>query len=190
MKRILDPKLKTWFDSRLLNPSPLPFTDPKDPVKMLILTGCSTQGISESGDNQGPMIELFQSTIGRAEKEAWCLGLIQSLVAYVEGFGFVSGLFPTEHCLTAWANSACMRPIVPQAGDITIYRFGETSKGHAALITSISEKSYRTLEGNTSPTADAIEREGDGVYLKTRPKGGIGEMKEMGFLRPFSVLQP
>jgi hypothetical protein len=188
LKRLLHPKLKAWFDARLLNPTPLPFELPYDPVKMFLLAALSTQGITEEGgNNAGALVEWFQSTIGEAEHEAWCLGFVQSCVAYVETYGFKSGLFPTEHCLTAWSNSACMRPVIPQAGDVIIYRFGDTTMGHAAIIRGINLNTYDTIEGNTSPLSKGIEREGDGIYLKTRPFGGIGKMREVGFLRPFSL---
>jgi hypothetical protein len=189
MKRILHPELKTWFDARNLNPPAIPFTPPYDPVKMFLLTAFSTFGITEQGkDNHGKIVELFQNTIGTPVGEPWCLSFIQSCVAYVESFGFKSDLFPTEHCLTAWVNSKCMRPLEPVAGDIIIYRMGDTTKGHAAIITAIhsSGKVFETIEGNTGPSKNVIEREGDGIYGKTRPRGGIGKMKELGFLRPFN----
>lgn len=186
MKRVLHPELKAYFDSQLLNPTPAPFVEPRDPRRMLLMTALQCVGITEQGkDNHGRMVELFQSTIGHSQGEPWCLSFIQSCVAYVESFGFVSALFPTEHCLTAWENSKARRPVEPQAGDLILYRVGDTTKGHAALITSVHARNYSTVEGNTGPATNIIEREGDGVYTKLRPRGGFPKMTELGYLRLF-----
>lgn len=187
MKRVLHPKLKEFFDSKLnVNPKPEPFLSPFQPSKMLLMTALECVGITEGkSDNHGEMVELFQSTIGHAEGEPWCLSFIQSCVSYVESFGFESKLFPTEHCLTAWVNSRTRRPLEPQAGDIVLYRMGDTTKGHAGLITAVTRDKFETIEGNTGPALGVIEREGDGVYSKLRPRGGFPKMRELGFLRVF-----
>ena len=183
--RQLQPRLKEWFDSRLLNPEPLAFHE-GNPVKMLILTAQACLGIAERGkDNCGEMVELFQSTIGRAEQEPWCMAFLQSCVAYIESFGFTSDLFPSEHCLTVWVNSKCRRPVEPVPGDMVIYRLGDTTKGHAELITAVFPLSLATIGGNTGAPNDEIERNGDGVYSKIRVRGGTFKMREVGFLRLF-----
>lgn len=154
---------------------------------MLLLTALSALGITEFGaDNHGKMVELFQSTIGKPIGQSWCLDFLQSCVAYVETFGFTSALFPTESCLIAWANSTCVHPVDPLPGDIVVYRHGDTTKGHVGIITSILPKSFFTVEGNTGALNGEINRNGDGVYARVRPRGGIGQMQELGFLRPFS----
>lgn len=184
--RKLHPDLKAWFDSRLLNPEPLPFHDPKNPVKMFLLTALAANGVSEIGDNRGPLIELFQSTIGKPEGEPWCMSFIQSCVAYVESFGFKSAVFPSEHCLTVWTNSTTRRPIEPTAGDMVIYRLGDSTRGHAEIITAVNARTYSTIGGNTSDSAE-IEREGEGVFQKERLRGGYKTMRELGFLRVFEL---
>lgn len=190
MQRKLDPELKEWFDANLLNPTPIPFIEPRNPVQMLLLTAFACKGITEIGaDNYGPMVERFQKTIGEAQGEPWCLSFIQSCVAYVETFGFKSQLFPTEHCLTAYTNSLCRRPLVPIPGDMVIYHLPETSKGHAELVTAVKNNgdAYETIAGNTSALTGVIERNGDGVYTKLRTPTGLGKMKVLGYLRLFET---
>lgn len=188
LKRELNPKLKAWFDARLLHPTPLPFEHPHNPTKMLLLTALICQNIVETqGDNHGTMVEWFQDTIGQPKGEPWCLSFVQSCIAYVETFGFDSGVYPTEHCLTAWGKSACVKSQTPIAGDIVIYRYGDTQNGHCGIVRAVSAASIDTIEGNTGPSGGFIDRNGDGVYLKSRLKGGIGKMHQVGFLRPFSV---
>lgn len=152
---------------------------------MLLLTALSCLSITEErSDNRGEMVELFQSTIGKAEGEPWCLSFIQSCVAYVEDFGFKSGLFPSEHCLTVWTNSLCRRPIEPVAGDVVIYQMGDTTKGHAEIITQVFLNSFQTIGGNTS-NVNGIDRDGDGVYRKIRARQTGEKFKTLGFLRIF-----
>lgn len=185
MKRTLLPELKAWFDVQCLNP-PSPSFQSKNFVLMLLSTALQCRGITEVGaDNHGHMVELFQSTMGHAEGEPWCMAFLQSCVAYVETFGFDSGLFPTEHCLTAFTNSKCLHPVEPVAGDIIIWQLDGTTRGHCGLITSVQTNWLHTIEGNTSPATGEIERNGDGVYEKIRPRGGMGKMREIGYLRPF-----
>ena len=186
VQRKIDPTLKTWLDNQLLNPPVLPFVDPKNPVKMLLLTALVCENTHEIGqDNSGPMVELFQKTIGRAEREPWCMAFIQSCVAYVETFNFKTSLYASEHCLTVFNNSKTLQQKDPIAGDLVIYQYGETTKGHVELVMGVSSKTLDTIGGNTGPGKE-IEREGDGVYLKKRPRGGMGTMKELGFLRVFT----
>ena len=185
MQRKLHPQLKTWFDSRCLNPTPSCFLDPKNPIEMLKHAALMCLSITEmEKDNHGPLVELFQSTIGKAEGEPWCLSFIQSCVAYVESFGFSSCLFPSEHCLTVWANSLCRRPIEPIVGDIVIYQMGNTTKGHAEIITNVFLNSFQTIGGNTSSGSE-IERNGDGIYSKIRSRHTSDKFKTLGFLRIF-----
>lgn len=186
--RKLDPALKEWFDAALLNPTPMPFVEPRNPVQMFLLTAFACKGITEVGaDNFGPMVERFQKTIGDAKGEPWCLSFIQSCVAYVESFGFKSDLFPTEHCLTAWTNSRLRRPLVPEPGDVVLYHLEGTTKGHAEIVTAWLPKLYsiETIAGNTSAANGMIEREGDGVYTKSRSPEHLGNMKRLGYLRIF-----
>ena len=184
--RHLHPTLKTWFDSRLLITPAVPFFEKTDPIKMLLLTALNCQKVTERGaDNHGEIVELFQSTIGTAEGEPWCAAFIQSCVAYVESFGFTSGLYPSEHCLTMWENSFCLKPDVPKAGDIIVWNLEGTEKGHTGLITTIFANAFGTIEGNTGPATNEIERNGDGVYCKLRAKNPTGMLKILGFLRPF-----
>lgn len=63
------------------------------------------------------------------------------------------------------------KPAVPKPGTIFLMQNGRGSTGHAGIVGEIIKKdSFSTLEGNTSPspaTAEA-DRNGDGIYAKTR----------------------
>lgn len=115
-----------------------------------------------------------------------CLSFIQACIAYVEEVAAVdSELVATEHVLTLWnASKKINRVDFPRRSDLILWRYGKTISGHIGVILEVLEDSYLTIEGNTSPAFE-LEREGDGVYVKRRSKGGMGQFSEIGFLRPF-----
>lgn len=183
--RILNPELKKILDSKALDKDNEAFIT-KDLVKMFILTMLVFDGIVEEGsDNNGKIVGLLQSTIGKSESEPWCMALIQSAIAFIETFNCKSGVYPSEHCLTVWNKSVCEKPAIPKAGDIVIWQFNGTSKGHAGVVLSVDKNGMTTIEGNTGPLVKEIEREGDGVYKKLRSLQGSEKMRVVGFLRPF-----
>ena len=52
---------------------------------LLVEAAKACVGIREATNrNDGPMVELIQSTVGGSNREAWCLSFVQTMVAYVE----------------------------------------------------------------------------------------------------------
>lgn len=59
----------------------------------------------------------------------------------------------------------------PVPGAIFFMQKGSTGLGHEGLVVSATETTFSTIEGNTSPqvtTDSAKDREGDGIFAKTR----------------------
>lgn len=69
-------------------------------------------------------------------------------------------------------------------GDLILWQHGDTVQGHVGIVIAALQNGYLTVEGNTSDSL-GIDREGDGVFVKLRPKGGTSKMKQLGFLRAF-----
>lgn len=179
MDRVISTQLKTHLDS--LNCSQT------DPHSLLIEVAHNLVGVHESGgNNEVPIVTLFQRTVGGAFHEPWCLSFIQSIIAYVEDrLGIQSQLTATEHVLNLWNSSpAICRTLIPQKGHLILWKLKNTTSGHCGIITDISDTHFTTIEGNTS-IADSINREGDGVYLKQRLKEGMGHFTILGILCPF-----
>jgi hypothetical protein len=179
--RTLHPVLKEYFDDRLKT------VGTSNPRELLIASALACVGVAEQGgDNRGPIVELFQQTVGRAEGQSWCMDFLQSCIAYVElATGLSCPLPSAEHVLALWNQSKVYSAVQPaQAGDLIIWRFGNTPSGHCGLIVGVDTLRYQTVEGNTSPSGE-IESNGDGVYLKHRAKGGSKSFVEVGFLRCF-----
>ena len=185
MQRFLSERLKTFLDAEC-NP-------PKTCVELFLDAATSCIGIQEEGDdNKGEMVKTFQATVGGVCGEAWCLSFVQAITAYVEDrMGVVSNLPLTEHVLTLWDKTPKRARIAEKdirPGDLILWRYGTTQKGHIGIILGAHYKVVTTVEGNTGPTG-IVEREGDGVYKKIRARTGTTMMHVQGFLRPgFSSL--
>ncbi len=153
-------------------------------------------GIREvGGNNSGPLVELMQRTLGGADKEAWCMSFVQTCIAYVEEKrGLKSQIYPSEACVSVWVNSpAARRVAIPTPGDIAIWQFNGTAKGHCAVVDWVNDKFFGSFEGNTEKGHSAngeIVREGGGVYTLTRDwHSGSADFMLRGFLRPFGTLK-
>lgn len=164
----------------------------KDPHTLFIQACCACVGIREkTGRNDGPMVELLQKTIGGAENESWCMSFIQTCLAYAEHkTSMNSRIYPSEHCLTVWTKSGPCQRAYPSPGDIVVWRHGNTSNGHTGcVIDFVGEHIFKAVEGNTNAGSGEpggpVEREGGGVYYTARVLEGNGDMKVLGFLKPF-----
>jgi hypothetical protein len=150
-------------------------------------------GVKETGPNQGPDVEMFQRAVdGKASKESWCMCFVQYCIHQVEQqLGIRSNVFNSEHCLTVWRNTIHdLHRAHPAPGYIAIWQhydeFGKaTSNGHTGIVTEVLDADrFATVEGNTSDSS-SVDRNGDGVYRKTRYLKTHGTMQLVGFIDPF-----
>lgn len=148
-------------------------------------------GIRETGgNNSGPMVELIQETVGGHSKEAWCMAFVQTCIAFAEvKTGIVSRLPATEHCLTCWRSSPQGSKVLyfPLKGAVIIWKHGSTDNGHTGMFIEGNHNIFSAVEGNTESgiVGGVVERDGGGVYMTNRSMKGNGDMKIMGFLKPF-----
>lgn len=154
-------------------------------AEIFIAEALKWYGTKESGgDNRGPDVEAFQRSVDQvAAGEPWCMAFIQFVGKRAGG----TNLFPSEHCLTVWErSSSSLRRIKPTAGSVAIWKKRGTRQGHAGIVVLEQGVTIVTIEGNTGP-GPGIEREGDGVYLKTRLayRTDTGSMELVGFLWPW-----
>jgi hypothetical protein len=165
----------------------------KNPRALLVEAAKVCVGVREkTGKNDGPLVELFQETIGKANGEAWCMSFVQTLIAYVEvKLNVTSPVFASEHCLTVWNKTPKSSRVVhyPNPGAIAIWRHGSTTNGHTGVVVKWGrESSFDAIEGNTTSglnEKEEIVREGGGVYATKRAKKTVGSMQLVGFLKPF-----
>lgn len=160
----------------------------------LIQLALTQVGVYELGENSGPIVEMYQSVIGKPEKEPWCVSFVQWCVREVDRkFSSQTVLFPTESSQILWKKTPQIARITtPEPGCIVIWtKFKNElplSIGHVGIVKEIIDSNYMiTIEGNTSP-GDGIQREGDGVYLKRRLiRSTNGYMRLTGFIMPWAA---
>jgi len=193
--RKLNPELEAFLDHKLANfGAAHDAIKNKNPRQLMIYAALACVGIKEDkGANKGKMIQLFTDTVGNADVIPWCMAFSQSIVAYAEvKCGILSPLVATEHVLTCW-NSTPKESRVktfPLPGAIVIWRHGTSSSGHTGVVIEAngSDRYMIVVEGNTGGGVDdggKIVREGDGCYKTRRPMSAVGNMKLVGFLKPF-----
>ena len=147
-------------------------------------------GVKESrGDNHGPRVEEYQRAVdNHAQGESWCMAFVQWAIKKVEAeFGIKSPIWRAEHCLTVWKKTDKKNRVLPSKvtpGCIIIWQHGDTTNGHTGIVTANKGAVVETVEGNTS-SGVTVERNGDGVYARTRSVTPTGSMKVLGFIDPF-----
>lgn len=192
--RKIDPKMIDWLDKKLwANGMAEVALKERRPRLLLRLAAESCVGIREvGGNNKGPMVELIQKTVdGQASREAWCMAFVQTMIAYVEEkLDIASGIYASEHCMTTWRKTPEIFRVKyrPLPGAIAIWKHGNTDSGHTGFMCEWLSKSMHMVEGNTESginPAGKVERDGGGVYSTNRDQKQNGDMKVVGFLKPF-----
>lgn len=194
MTRQIHPDLVNWFDAKAKKTAEFQAALVAGiPRQIFMRAMISTIGVREvGGNNRGPLVELFQTTLGNAEREPWCMSLVQSALAYAElRSGKLSPIAASEHCLTVWNETPKSQHVeaLPVPGAIIIWRHGTTQNGHTGCtISEVAHGKFFAVEGNTESgltNAGHIERDGGGCYETSRNLIGAGSMKVFGFLKPF-----
>ena len=154
-----------------------------DHVASLIVSWAEAQlGVmEEGGNNMGREIERYQSIVGKAEGESWCLAFCQAAAHDVcQSLGCKNPLYPTEGCAELWDKHPTDRLSVALPGTIMIQKEYTSWHGHAGIVTASSNYDFfDTIEGNTNETGG---REGDGVYRKKRTMKGTSTRACLGFI--------
>lgn len=187
MRKITD-KMFNFIDKKLItNGAAQEAIKTKDARSLFVYAAEACVGIKEEGgNNRGLFVSEIQKTAdGKASQEAWCMSTVQTWLAYVERkLGVVSPIVTSEHCLTTWAKTPKSQrvKITPLPGAIIIWQHGTSQAGHTGIFTEAKGKDMGTVEGNTG---DGSFRDGDGIYVRTRSMTKNGNMKVVGFLKPF-----
>jgi len=188
MPRNLEQELVRWIDEKLKsNGLAQQAIKDKDARLVFGLAAESLVGVYEQGgNNNGPMVRLIQETIGGADREPWCMALVQSCLAYAElKTGAKSPIVSSEHCMTVWNDTPKTSRVktLPKRYAIIIWVNGKGPAGHTGILLEPSpRKTFTSVEGNTGSDGS---RDGDGVYYKTRDWFRSGSLKRVGFLKPF-----
>jgi hypothetical protein len=191
--RQIEKDLIKYLDKKLeLNGLAQHALNTKDARLLLVEAAKACVGIREAtGKNDGPMVRLFQETIGSASGESWCMSFTQSMIAYAEvKTGLVSPIFASEYCTHVWTKTPITQRVkkAPLPGAIAIWHKKDSTDGHTGIVLSYGEKTFYAVEGNTTSGLSANEEviaEGGGVYYTKRNSKGSPTMILRGFLKPF-----
>lgn len=191
--RNITPTLLAFIDSKLAASGQAQLAlQNKDARAMFQCAAMACVGIMEAtGNNDGPLIQEIQKTVdGLAQHEPYCCAAVQSWLAYAElRTGIQSPIAATELCLGMWHDTPVEQRVqhVPLPGAIVVWEHGDTSLGHTGMLLNfLPDGTFRTVEANTSGGAGGtIDREGQGIFYRTRSMQGAGTMRLVGFLKPF-----
>lgn len=131
------------------------------------------RGVREvGGAERGPDVEKYQKVTG-ALYQLWCASFVSW--CYVScGVGLVHGKGSAAVAeLRTWAQKAGhwrdrTPGYVPPSGAIVIFKHS-----HTGIVVAGGETSDRTVEGNTWSGNKGDQRNGNGVYLRTRAHDGV-----------------
>lgn len=193
--RKIQPEMFAYIDARLASNGLAQDAIKNRNARQLLIeaAGCCVGIREQGGNNEGPLVELIQRTIGGASGEAWCMSFVQTCLGYVEQkLKLVSQVVATEHCLTCWSGATKDQRVqyLPLPGAIVIWRHGSSQSGHTGILREFDapKARMRVIEGNTESgltPGGKVERDGGGVYHTMRSTAGSGEMKVVGYIKPF-----
>jgi hypothetical protein len=138
---------------------------------MSIAMGEYMRGVREQGgNNRGADVEVYQRVTGMLA-QAWCASFVSWCYSCVgiplrdaHGFAAVAELKKWARGAGYWRQRE--PGYIPPCGAIVIYTFS-----HTGIVVVGGEAQDSTVEGNTGPGKAGSQRDGDGVYYRTRSHG-------------------
>lgn len=133
----------------------------------------SQLGVREAtGHNDGKDVEKYLKSVGLPKGNAWCAAFVKWTLDRAGVKTSITGWSPTAHNKNniVLFNGSLKKDV--QRGDVFTLYFPSLKRiGHTGFVRKkFGMNSYETVEGNTNM---AGSREGDGVYVKYRPKSSI-----------------
>lgn len=142
--------------------------------QVMIIAMCEyMRGVREhGGNNRGADVETYQRVTGML-RQPWCASFVSWCYARAgiplrdaNGFAAVAALKKWAQGVGYWRRRE--PGYIPPCGAIVIYTFG-----HTGIVVAGDETQDSTVEGNTGPGKAGSQRDGDGVYYRTRAHGSI-----------------
>lgn len=177
--------------------------NPKIFAARLIDTATNFVGLRETESNEAfndpvrskRLIAAFKRVQWWAPGAAYCAAFDGAMVAItadsleIDPSGFLKHW--TAHCMT---NVRRMKELgylssKPAEGALWLAKHGNTDSGHAGIVPSFRGGAMSTIEGNTSSGNSGSQRNGDGIFARTRDIAQNGDLKTMGFVHPEAILK-
>lgn len=157
----------------------------------------------KTNHNDGPEIERWLRNVGLTKGNPYCQSFAYSM--FLEVQPELKGTMPlkTGRVSYNWEyakrNPYKFKIITPnqialgihklEPGDIVVWATGDKNvrdfSGHTGFVLyQIDKESFRTIEANTMPTNEGDQREGGGIYYRTRVFKYYWNFRLQGFIRP------
>jgi len=95
-------------------------------------------------------------------------------------------IYKSEHCWTTFNKThKSAHRMYAEPGFLAIWKQVNSTSGHVGIVLADQGEHMIACEGNTSPGAAGSQRDGDGVFIKKRTKGMLGNMDLQGYLDPW-----
>ncbi len=157
-----------------------------------VVVARSQVGVVEvGGANRGRAVEAYQRSVGIPPGSAWCAAFVRWVLDHADadvvdarGASIESGV------ATVWLRGHGTIPARdvqrglrrPPRGSVVVWRRGATWQGHLGLLDWWDRGCGETVEGNTSRGTAGSQREGDGVWARTRCLSPASYVRIVGFV--------
>jgi len=168
-------------------PEATPAAPPPTLIDVALAVAAEQIGAREVGHNRGPRVEGYQQSVNMPPGKPWCYAFVHYCYAQAAAQRGLTNPLPRVWAVNkAWRGfPEGARSQHPRRGAIFI-RFNKPenpfSPGHCGIVEEVLDDfNIQTIEGNTggeSAPGDPRDREGDGVYRRSRPVSYVN----MGFL--------
>jgi hypothetical protein len=163
---------------------------------LAIARGYASAGVhEEGGNNRGDQVSFFQSLLGGSPGESWCAFFVSACL--VKGYARLNSLPEDRESLRKYVHTVntVLLPLSgsceelhraavsrllfrgkdykPNPGDLVLYDFsGSGVPHHVGIIITQSDidQLLHTVEGNTQSGNAGSQGDGDGVFVRIRPK--------------------
>ncbi len=126
--------------------------------------------VREKGTNAGPWVEAILDCSGLGAGYPWCAAAINFACEIAQ-----TDIGPTKSVAAVsawhkWANAANRLQSSPKRGHLCLW-LNPNGTGHIGIVAGVAATRVTTYEGNTSSSEAGSQRDGDGLYRRSRASG-------------------
>jgi hypothetical protein len=159
-------------------------------VKKFLENEKKYEGITEkTGHNDGPEIKMFLKSVGLSEGFSYCQAFVYfNLNEACKLFNVKPSLYKSAGVQMAYRmtiqNGILVSPNTKlQPGMLLSFMHPGTSNGHeTTILNDMGNYIVQTIEANTSSGNKGDQRDGGGIYIRTRNIKGFGGLTPMGII--------
>ena len=147
--------------------------------------------VEHGGPNRGDRVAEYLRTVGIATPAPWCAAVVRwSLDRGGADVVRPDGTRVRTGVATGWLQGRGTIPardverglVRPPRGAVVVWRNGNGWTGHAAVLDWWDRRCGETVEGNTSSGRSGSQRDGDGVWARTRCVSPGAYFRIVGFV--------